>query len=457
MTATTSQSSGPEMNVTRNLASWTAGYTPKAVTSSAETWARHALLDWFGVTIAGAKEPLADIIAEEFASGKDGAATLVARSAKASAHDAALVNGAVSHALDYDDVNGLMGGHPTVPVAAAVLALGEAMGASGRDVLTAFIAGYEVECRLGEMSGPKHYDLGYHATGTFGTFGAAAAAAKLMGLDADRTAQALGIAASQASGLKINFGTMTKPLHAGKAAMNGLMAARLAARDFTARDTAIEAPQGFVATQVPGFKAAPVRPDPNAPMAVEQNLFKYHAACYLTHSSIEAIRDLKRRHNIGVEDVRRMTLHIDPGHLKVCCIPDPKTGLEIKFALQHLAGMALAGADTAALGTYSDENAVDARYVAIRQRIELDPKPVELKHKHGAGVTMELNDGRVLETNTNVGIPASDVEAQEQKLVAKFHALAEPVIGRQRTKTAIAQILRFEQLPNLKGLMEAVA
>jgi 2-methylcitrate dehydratase PrpD len=119
--------------------------------------------------------------------------------------------------------------------------------------------------------------------------------------------------------------------------------------------------------------------------------------------------------------------------------------------------MALAGADTAALGTYSDENAVDPRYVAIRERIKLDPKPVELKHKHGAGVTMELSDGRVLETSTNVGIPASDIEGQEQKLVAKFHALAEPVIGRQRTKAAIGQILRFEQLPNLKALMESVA
>lgn len=447
--------------VTRNLAGWTAAFDARSVTPSAETWARHALLDWFGVTIAGAREPLADIVAQEFASGAGGTASLIARQARATPHDAALVNGAVSHALDYDDVNALMGGHPSVPVAAAVLALAESLGSSGRDTLAAFIAGYEVECRLGQMSGAgrqhEHYDRGWHATGTYGTFGAAAGAAHLMRLDAERTARALGIAASQASGLKINFGTMTKPLHAGKAAQNGLIAARLAARDFTARDDAIEAPQGFAATQVPGFKAAAMRPDAKAPFAVEQTLFKYHAACYLTHSSIEAIRELRRRHNIGAEDVKQMTLAVDPGHLKVCCIPEPKTGLEIKFALSHLAGMALAGADTAALGTYSDENAVDPKFIAIRERIKLDTKPVAEGERHGAGVIIELVDGRRLEARHNVGVPAKDIAAQEQKLVAKFHALAEPVIGRQRTKVALGHILRFEELPNLKALMEAVA
>lgn len=457
MTAASSANASADAHVTANFAGWTSTFDAQSITPSAQTWARHALLDWFGVTIAGAREPLADIIAEEFTSGASGASTLIARGARAAPHDAALVNGTLSHALDYDDVNGLMGGHPTVPVASAVLALGEALGSSGRDVLAAFVAGYEVECRLGEMSGHDHYDRGWHATGTFGTFGAAAGAAHLMGLDADRTARALGIAASQASGLKINFGTMTKPLHAGKAAMNGLIAARLAARDFTARADAIEGPQGFVPTQVPNFKPMAVRADPAQPFAVEENLFKYHAACYLTHSSIEAVRDLKRRHNIGAEDVRSMTLHVDQGHLKVCCIPEPKTGLEIKFALTHLVGMALAGADTAALGTYSDENAVDPAYIAIRNRIQLDTKPLEGRARHGADVTVELQDGRKLTIGHNVGIPATDIAAQESKLIAKFHALAEPVIGRQRTRNAISQILRFEELPNIKALMETVA
>ena len=457
MEAQTQSTNPPVEAVTRGLAGWTAKFANEQSTAVADTWARHALIDWFAVTIAGAREPLADILSEEFKSSASGPCTVVARGAKASLHDAALVNGAVSHALDYDDVNSLMHGHPTAPVAAAALALGEQLGKSGRDVLTAFIAGYEVECRLGHMAGDEHYEHGFHATGTMGTFGAAAAAANLLGLDAERTAMALGIAASEASGLKINFGTMTKPLHAGKAAMNGLMAARIAARGFTARPDAIEAPQGFATTQAPGFTAEAVRPDPRAPMAVESNLFKYHAACYLTHSPIEAIRELKRQHNIGPDDVKLMTLHIDPGHLKVCCIPEPKTGLEIKFALPHLAGMALAGADTAALGTYSDENANDPRYIAIRNRVKLDPTPRQARARHGADVSIELNDGRKVHIEMNVGVPASDVAAQGAKLDAKFNSLVEPVLGRARTRTALDMIKRFEQLPSLKGLMEAVA
>lgn len=457
MTATRAQTSTADLHPTRDLARWSSGLTHADITDTASTWARHAILDWFGVTIAGAREPLAAILAEEFAGGGNARATLVALNGTAALHDAALVNGAVSHALDFDDVNRHMHGHPTVPVASAVLALGEVLGSSGRDIVLAFIAGYEVECQLGDMCGDAHYDKGFHATGTFGTFGAAAGAARLMGLDAEQTAAALGIAASQASGLKLNFGTMTKPLHAGKAAANGLIAARLAARGFTARHDAIEAPQGFAATQVPGFTAQAVRPDPKAPLAVEENLFKYHAACYLTHSSIEAIRDLRRKHNIGLDDLEAMTLHVDPGHLKVCNIPEPASGLEVKFSIRHLTGMALDGADTAALETYSDASARNARYGAARERIRIEPRIAAREERHGAAITINLKDGRTLTAEANVGIPAADLADQEAKLVAKFRALADPVIGRDRAQAAEAMLLKLDQLPDIKGLMRAVA
>ncbi len=441
---------------TRDLARWSSALAASQVSDSATTWARHALLDWFGVTIAGSREELAPLLLEEFG-GTDGPVTLVALNARAKAHDAALINGTLSHALDYDDVNADMGGHPTAPVAAAALALGEALGKSGRDVLLAFIAGYEVECQIGAMAGQSHYQKGFHATGTFGTFGATAAAARLMGLDAQQTAIALGIAASEAAGLKYNFGTMTKPLHVGKAAMNGVIAARLAARGFTARDDAIEGPQGFAYTQVPEFTPRAIRPDAAAPFEVEANLFKYHAACYLTHSTIEAIRDLKRRHNIGLGDVEKITLKVDPGHLKVCDIPEPKTGLEIKFSIRHLAAMALGGEDTAALGTYSDEMANRSVYREGSRRVTLDTIPLPQEHRHGAAVAIVLKDGRELLAETNVGIPASDVAAQGEKLRAKFHSLAEPVIGRARTGEALRLIERFETLDSLKPLMTAVA
>ncbi|MFN3743266.1 MAG: MmgE/PrpD family protein [Hyphomicrobiaceae bacterium] len=441
---------------TRDLARWSSALAASQVSDSAMLWAKHALLDWFGVTIAGAREELAPLLLEEFG-GKDGPVTLVALNARAKAHDAALINGTLSHALDYDDVNADMGGHPTAPVGAAAIALGEALGKNGRDILLAFVAGYEVECQIGAMSGTSHYEKGFHSTGTFGTFGATAAAARLMGLDAQQTAVAFGIAASQAAGLKYNFGTMTKPLHVGKAAMNGVIAARLAARGFTARDDAIEGPQGFADTQVPQFTPRPIRPDATAPFEVEANLFKYHAACYLTHSTIEAIRDLKRRHNIGLGDVERVKVKVDTMHLKVCDIPEPKTGLEIKFSIRHLAAMALGGEDTAALGTYSDEMANRAVYREGARRVSLDAQPTSHEERHGAAVAIVLKDGRELLAEANVGIPARDVAAQGDKLRAKFHALAEPVIGRSRTGEALRLIERFETLDSLKPLMAAVA
>jgi 2-methylcitrate dehydratase PrpD len=441
---------------TRDLARWSSALAASQVSDSAMLWAKHALLDWFGVTIAGSREDLAPLLLEEFG-GKDGPVTLVGLNARAKAHDAALINGTLSHALDYDDVNANMGGHPTAPVGAAALALGEALGKSGRDVLLAFIAGYEVESQLGAMSGTSHYEKGFHSTGTFGTFGATAAAARLMGLDAQQTAIAFGIAASEAAGLKYNFGTMTKPLHVGKAAMNGVIAARLAARGFTARDDAIEGPQGFAYTQVPEFTPRAIRPDASAAFEVEQNLFKYHAACYLTHSSIEAIRDLKRRHNIGLDDVEKITLKVDTMHLKVCDIPEPKTGLEIKFSIRHLAAMALGGEDTAALGTYTDEMANRSDYREGSRRVTVDAKLTSHEERHGAAVALVLKDGRELLAETNVGIPAHDAAAQGEKLRAKFHSLAEPVIGRGRTGEALRMIERLETLETIKPLMATVA
>jgi 2-methylcitrate dehydratase PrpD len=250
---------------------------------------------------------------------------------------------------------------------------------------------------------------------------------------------------------------LTTPLHVVTAALTGVIAGGLASRGFTARDDAIEGPQGFASAQIPKFTPLPVRPDASAPFEVEANLFKYHAACYLTHSTIEAIRDLKRRHNIGLGDVEKITLKVDPGHLKVCDIPEPKTGLEIKFSIRHLAAMALAGEDTAALGTYSDEMANRPVYREGSRRVSLDPRPSPPEGRHGAAVAIVLKDGRELLAETNVGVPASDAAAQGEKLRAKFHALAEPVIGRARTSEALRQIERFETMDSLKPLMTAVA
>jgi len=440
---------------TRDMARWIAEFDAAALGERPLRWAMHAILDWLGVTLAGARDPLVDVlVADAIAEGEAGTARLVGRGARTTPTFATMINGAASHALDYDDVNKRLHGHPTVPVVPALLALAEQRKFSGRAVLDAFIAGYEVECLIGEMMGLAHYDHGWHATATIGTFGAAAGSARLLGLDADQTAMALGIAATQAAGLKAMFGTMCKPLHAGKAAMNGLMAARWAARGFTSRDDAVECAQGFGATQSTEFRPLPIRPDASAPFAVEQNLFKYHAACYLTHSSIEAVRALEAQHGFTADDVTGVRTRVDPGHRKVCCIPEPTTGLEVKFSIRHCIAMALSGIDTGDRAIYTDEIANRPDLMELRRKVEIEDHVHE--NRHAAEIVIDLADGRTLVQFFDCGQPADDVDAQEERLTAKFLRLAEPVIGQERAERTVELVRDLERADDIEPLMAAV-
>jgi 2-methylcitrate dehydratase PrpD len=437
---------------TRDLAHWIAGIDDGAITASALTWAKHTLLDWLGVTIAGAREPLSDIlVADIMAEGGAGSNHLPGRPERVIPSQAALINGTASHALDYDDVHMRMHGHPSAPVLPAILALAEQRDAHGRDLLKAFIVGYEVECLIGEMMGDSHYEDGWHNTATIGTFGAAAGCAKLLDLDSEKTAMALGIAATQAAGLKSMFGTMCKPLHAGKAAFNGLLAARLAGRGFTSRDDALECAQGFADTQSRDYRALPVRPDTDAAFAIEANLFKYHAACYLTHSPIEAVTALRREHHLTAGDVAGIRLKVSPGHLKVCNIPSPRTGLEIKFSLRHTAALALLGENTGALSTYSDAMANRPDLIELREKVGIETQP--FPQRTGAEVIIELNDGRHLQQAFDVGIPAADLDDQWRRLTNKFRSIVEPVLGAEKTAICIEQCSRLDEAVSLSALL----
>ena len=346
-------------SATEILANWISAQGNSSISASAFTWAKHVLLDWTAVTIAGFAEPLVQMLVAEYGGDATGPCSLLAGSGRARPLDAALINGCAGHALDFDDVAARMFGHPSVPVVPAALALAQAQRLSGLDLLRALVVGHQVETQLGDMVGLSHYLHGFHVTGTIGTFGASAACANLKRLDAATTAHALGLAATQAAGLKSMFGTMAKPLHAGKAAMNGLMAAQLAARGFTAHVHAIECAQGFAQTQAPQINPIPARIDTSAGFAIESALFKYHAACYMTHSTIEAVRQARVRHKLDLDSVESMTIGVADNHRGVCDIENPQTGLNVKFSIQHLAVLALDGIDTAALDLYSDATALD--------------------------------------------------------------------------------------------------
>src|SRR5437762_6088732 len=359
--------------LTRTLAAQASAVTYEALPEPVRELARQCVLDYYGVALAGADDPLATILLDELGeAGGAAQASVIGHKARLPALSAALVNGAIGHALDYDDVNLAMPGHPSVAILPGLLALAEERQSSGREVIAAFVAGYETACRIGMAMRPGHYNLGFHSTGTVGAFGAAAACARLAGLDGEATALALGVAGTQAAGLKSQFGTMCKPFHAGKAAQNGLLAARLAARGCSSRADIIECVQGFALTHGPDFSPEAALATRETGLHLFANLFKYHAACYLTHAPIECARQLREQHRLTPEAVARITLRLDASCERVCNIPAPVDGLQSKFSLRQTVAMALAGVDTASLGAYSAENAHDPALIGLRDRIEID-------------------------------------------------------------------------------------
>src|SRR5579862_6946762 len=359
-------------NLTRGLAAQASAVTYEALPAPVRQLARQCVLDYFGVALAGADDPLAHILLDEMSeAGGAAQAGIIGHGARLPVLAAALVNGAIGHALDYDDVNLAMPGHVSVAILPALLALAEERQAPGKAVIAAFAAGYETCCRIGMALRPGHYTRGFHATGTIGAFGAAAACAHLLGLDAEATARALGIAGTQSAGLKSQFGTMCKPFHAGKAAQNGLLAARLAARGFSSRPDLVECAQGFAATHAPDFHPEKALAEPKRGFYIFNNLFKYHAACYMTHAPIECGRQL-RAQGVAPDAIAAIKLRLHQATDRVCNIPAPTDGLEAKFSLRQTVAMALSGVDTASLGAYSVATATDPALMALRERVNFD-------------------------------------------------------------------------------------
>jgi 2-methylcitrate dehydratase PrpD len=442
-------------DLTRALAEQASAVTYDALPEPVRALARQCLLDYYGVALAGADDPLAHILLDELAeAGGAAQAGVIGHRARLPALSAALVNGAIGHALDYDDVNLAMPGHCSVAILPGLIALAEQRRSSGHELIAAFVAGYETACRIGMALRPGHYDRGFHATGTVGAFGAAAACAHLLGLDAETTARALGIAGTQAAGLKSQFGTMCKPFHAGKASHNGLLATRLAARGFSSRPDLVECEQGFALTHSPDFAPAAALADPPNGFHIFGNLFKYHAACYLTHGGIECGRALREQHGVEPEQVARLTLSLDRSCDRVCNIPAPTDGLEAKFSLRQTVAMALSGVDTASLGAYSPATATDPALVRLREKLDLDFH--DGWPQAAAELEVALNDGRVLRVSHDAGIPSADIAAQGERLVAKFDALAEPVLGAARSRELRATILSLDTLGDV-GILAGLA
>ena len=280
-----------------------------------------------------------------------------------------------------------------------------------------------------------------------------------MGLNEQQTARALGIAGTQAAGLKSQFGTMCKPLHAGHAAATGTQAASLAAKGFTSRENILETEQGFVDTQ--STTASPENFDKALaqPAYTQDILFKYHAACYLTHSAIEATARLCEQNLFDPNQIRQVTVQVDRGHFKVCNIQEPSTGLEAKFSLRFTVAMTLAGIDTSSIDIFTDALTQDPQLVAFRDKVQVVANDTEQAEPVANGetlVSIETEDGQVFSEAFNVAIPMRDLDGQWQKLERKFRALVTPRLGHERADEIVAMCRRLEQLDDLTPLFRAL-
>ena len=423
-------------------------------------WARIGVLDTVGVTIAGSDYDGARILAEAL-SPASGPALVFGTNRRISVLDAAHINGIASHALDFDDCNNTVGGHPSAPVLPALFALAEQLGADGREFIAAYVAGFETECKISMGVNMYQYTKGWHPTGTLGVFGAAAACARLMKLSDEQTAIALAIAASSSSGIKSNFGTMTKPLHVGHSTRNGLLAAQLARGGFTANPEAFEHKQGYfeVFNGKGNYAADIIVPAWGKPWDIVQPgiAVKSYPCCGSTHPAIDCMLELVQKHNLKPEQVARIDSWTHTRRLEHTNRPDPQSYLDAKFSVQYTLARALKDR-TVKLEHFEGDNWKDPATRAMLPKIHVATYTTEqfpADNHFGAEVKVTLTDGRVVSTKTDQALGRSvDKPLPADMLKAKFDNCAARALSTDNVARLYAAIQDFE---NAKDVREIAA
>ena len=417
-----------------------------------------AWFDTIGVMLAGTLEPSARAVqAAARAEGGEPRCRIIGTSDTTSASWAALANGTAAHALDYDDMCFVSLAHPSAPLVAAALAAGELARSPGRALLDAWVVGFEIEAVLGAAMNPRHYTQGWHCTSTLGTIGAAAAAARLLDLDRPAVARCLAVAASEASGLKENFGTDTKPLHAGLAARNGIVAALLAKSGLSASSHALDGPQGFLTamgSERPELGDALHMLGGRWEILESGVTIKLYPSCAATHPALDAILDLRRDHRFTASDVEAIAIGVDAVTPTILTYARPATGLEAKFSMQHCAAAAVV-MGRVGLDTFEPALVHDARIAAVLPRIAMSVDSTlrtDAPALTQARVTMQLRDGRTLNAYADGarGYPARPATAQE--LAEKFRACAGRVLDPGRTEATILMLRSLDQLADTRTL-----
>jgi 2-methylcitrate dehydratase PrpD len=416
--------------------------------------AKRAILDVLGVALGAAEMPAVEIarrVAAEL--GGNAQATLWADGARTSVTQAALVHGIMCHVLDYDDTHLPTILHPSGPLVAAALPLAESRGASGADLLTAYLVGFEAEARLSLSVYPEHYDLGWHITGTAGTFGAAAASARLLGLDAARTVYALGAAVAQAAGLREMFGSMCKSLHTGKAAQNGVLAALLAREGFTSPAEPIAGRRGFGAVLSTRLDADEITADLGQRWEVHRNGLKPYACGVVTHAGIDAARKL-RALGYTAAAIKRIEAHVHPLVLELCGKAEPRVGLEGKFSIYHCIAVGFLD-DAAGPAQFTDAVVQRPDVVELRRKVHTTADPALPEAQ--ARLVVQLVDGRPVEVFVPAASGTLDNPLSDSDLEAKFRGVAEPAVGARAAGEIIARVRDLEAQGELGPLVALLA
>ena len=421
--------------VTQILADFVATHPSRGWGDAVEHEAHRTFMNWVGCAVgASAHEAPQSALAGLMVLQPAAQASVLGRRDKLDMAGAALVNGISSHTFDFDDTHLKTIIHPAGPVASAALALAEHTGASGRALIDALVLGIDVSCRVGNAMYPDHYDRGWHITGSTGTLGAAAACARLLNLDAHKTAMALGIAASQPIGMREQFGTMTKPFHPGGAARAGLTAALLAQHGFTASPRALEAPRGMMQTISTKNDWSEITSELGQRFEISFNTYKPFACGIVIHPSIDACTQLRAR-GVKPEQIDRIELKVHSLVLELTGKKEPADGLQAKFSVYHgcAAGLYFG---RAAEEEFADGIVNRADIVALRRKVVATVD--DAIDEASADVTAVLTDGSRVHVFVEHAIGSLANPMTDAQLDAKFHGMADALLGAQRCSALIA-------------------
>jgi 2-methylcitrate dehydratase PrpD len=437
--------------VTRILAEFVANHPSRGWSDAVDHEAHRTFLNWLGCAVgASHHESVAAALAAVQMLQPAPQATLLGRAERVDMASAALVNGISSHTFDFDDTHLKTIIHPAGPVAPALLALAEVTGASGRALIDALVLGIDVSCRVGNAMYPEHYDRGWHITGSTGTLGAAAACARLMGLDVERTQMALGIAASQPVGLREQFGSMTKPLHPGAAARAGLMSALMARHGYTASPRALEAPRGMMQVVSTKNDWREITDELGQRFEISFNAYKPFACGIVVHPGIDACAQLRER-GVKPEDVERIELKVHSLVLELCGKKEPAEGLQAKFSIYHgcAAGLMFGRAGE---GEYADAVVTSEPMVALRRKVVATVD--DAIREEQVDVTAVLRDGRREHVFIEHAIGSLQRPMSDADLEAKFHGQADEVLGAERVQALIQACWGVGAAPDVRTVVD---